>query len=73
MLLSGSYDFDVDHKDISERIAHLMQQIRDLQEMNARYCKETEYTRRISRVAHGARELRLQQIKEELAQMMRMR
>jgi hypothetical protein len=73
MPLSGSYDFDVDYKDISERIALLTQQIRDLQEMNARYCKESEYTRRISRVAHGARELRLLQIKAELSRMMLMR
>jgi len=36
----------VDYKDISERIAVLTQEIRDLQEMNVRYSKETEHTRR---------------------------
>jgi hypothetical protein len=67
------YDFDVNYKDISECIALLTQEIRALQERNARYCKETEYTRRISRAAHEARELRLRQIKEELTRMMLMR
>jgi hypothetical protein len=63
----------VDYKDISERIALLMQEIRQLQEKNAQYCKGTGNTRNVTRTAHDARELRLQQIKEELAQMMRMR
>jgi hypothetical protein len=61
----------VDYKDISERIAFLTQEIHDLQEMNARYSKETEYTRRISRAAHEARALRLLQIKEELSRMLK--
>jgi hypothetical protein len=60
----------MDYKDISERIALLTQEIRDLQDMNARYWKETEYTQRVSRAAHEARELRLLQIKEELERMM---
>ena len=49
----------MDYKDISERIALLTQEIRDLQDMNAQYRKQSEYTRRISRAAHEARELRL--------------
>jgi hypothetical protein len=60
----------VDYKDISERIALLTQEIRNLQEMNARYCKESEHTRRISRAAHEARALRLLQIKDDLSRMM---
>ena len=61
----------VDYKDISERIAVLTQEIRDLQEMNVRYSKETEHTRRISRAAHEGRALRLLQIKEELSRMLK--
>ena len=64
------YDFSVEYRDISERIALLTQEIRDLQEMNARYCTESEHTRRIKRAAHEARALRLLQIKEELSRMM---
>jgi len=60
----------VDYKDISERIALLTQEIHDLQEMNARYWKQSEHTRRISHAAHESRELRLRQIKEELSRMM---
>jgi len=64
------HDFNVDYKDISGRIALLTQEILDLHETNAQYCKETEYTRRINRAAHEARELRSQQIKQELSRMM---
>ena len=67
---SSVYDFCVDYKDISERIVLLTQEIHDLQEMNARYWKQSEYTRRISRAAHESREIRLRQIREELSRMM---
>ena len=60
----------MDYKEISERIALLTQEIRVLEGMNARYWKQTEYTRRISRAAHESREIRLRQIKEELSRMM---
>jgi uncharacterized protein YukE len=70
---SAVTDFSMDYKDISERIALLMQEIRDLQGKNAQFCKGNGNARDRNRTAHDARELRLQQIKEELAQMMRMR
>jgi len=60
----------MDYKDISERIALLAQEIRDLQEMNARYWKQSERTRRLGRATHENRELRLRQIREELSRMM---
>lgn len=63
----------MDYRDISERIALLMQEMRDLEGENARYCKGTRNIRDMNRTAHDARELRLQQIKEELSRMMRMR
>ena len=62
----------MDYKEISERIALLMQEVRDLQQMNARYCQQSEYTRRINRPAHETREIRLLQIKEELSRMRKM-
>jgi len=63
----------MDYKDISERIALLTQEIRDLQDMNGQYRKQSEHTRRISRATQEARQLRLLQIKEELSRMMRKR
>jgi hypothetical protein len=48
----------------------LTEEIHDLQEMNARYWQQTEYTRGISRAAHESREIRLRQIREELSRMM---
>ncbi len=63
----------VDYKDISERIALLIQEIRDLRKKNAQYCKGNGNSRTMNRTAHEARQLRLQQIKEELSHMMKMR
>jgi len=63
----------MDYQDISESIALLTREIRDLQEKNAQYCKGNGNARDMNRTAHNARELRLQQIKEELSHMMRMR
>jgi hypothetical protein len=60
----------MDYKDISERIAVLTREIRDLQEMNDQYSKQSEGNQRIGRAAHESRELRLRQIKEELSRMM---
>ena len=60
----------MDYKDISERIALLTQEIRDLQQMNAAYSKQSESSQRTSRASHEERELRLRQIKEELSRMM---
>jgi hypothetical protein len=60
----------MDYQEISERIALLTQEIRDLQEMNARYWKLSERTRRLGRAIHENQELRLRQIREELSRMM---
>ena len=60
----------MDYKDISERIALLTQEIRDLQRMDTPYLKQSEGNHRISRASHEERELRLKQIKEELSRMM---
>ena len=60
----------MDYKDISERIALLTQEIRDLQRMNATYSKQSEGSQRTSRASHEERELRLRQIREELSKMM---
>jgi len=60
----------MDCKDISERIALLTQEIRDLQEKNAEFRKQTEYAQSTNRSANDTRMLRLMQIKEELSRMM---
>ena len=56
------YDFRMDYKDISERIALLTREIRDLQ--------HSEDNHRRDRASHDQRELRLRQIKAELSRMM---
>ena len=56
----------MDYKDISECIALLTQEIRDLRRMNDSH----EGDGRTSRASHEERELRLRQIKEELSRMM---
>ena len=58
----------MDYKDISERIALLTQEIRDLQRMNEP--THSEGNHRTDRASHEQRELRLKQIKEELWRMM---
>jgi len=60
----------MDYKEISERIALLTQEIRDLQGMNEPYSKHSEGNQKISRASHDERALRLRQIKEELSRMM---
>src|SRR5437016_3135062 len=70
MSLSRRYDFSMDYKDISERIALLTQEIRDLQQINAPYPNQRDGHHRIDRASHEQRELRLRQIKEELWRMM---
>ena len=59
------YDFSMDYKDISERIALLTQEIRDLQRI-----EQSDSNDRINRTSHEQRELRLKQIKQELLGMM---
>ncbi len=60
----------MDYKDISERIAVLTQEIRELQRMNEPYSMHSDGSHRIDRASHEQRELRLKQIKEELSRMM---
>ena len=55
----------MDYKDISERIALLTQEIRDLQRI-----EQSDSNDRINRTSHEQRELRLKQIKQELLGMM---
>ena len=55
------YDLSVDHQDISERISTLMQEIRDIQEMNARGLNIQTQT---ERAAYAEHEIRLFQIRE---------
>jgi hypothetical protein len=57
----------MDYKDISERIALLTQEIRDLQRLNGPH----EGNQRISRASHEERELRLRQIRDELSRMLK--
>jgi hypothetical protein len=64
------YDFSMDYKDLSQRIALLTQEIRDLQQINAPYPNQSDSHHRIDRASHEQRELRLKQIKEELSRMM---
>ena len=54
----------MDYRDISERIALLTQEIRDLQQINSAYPKQSNGDHRINRASHETRELRLKQIKE---------
>ena len=56
------YDFSMDYKDISERIALLTQEIRDLQQVN-----DDPRNQKINGASHGERELRLRQIRNELS------
>jgi hypothetical protein len=60
----------MEYKDISERVAFLAQEIRDLRQMNASYSKQSEGSQRTNRAFHEERELRLRQIMEELSKMM---
>ena len=57
----------MDYKDISERIAALTKEIRELQRMDGLYSTHSESNQRAS---YEQRELRLKQIKEELSRMM---
>jgi len=61
----------MNYTDISERISTLMQEIRDIREMNTRYWELNVQTQ-VERAAHVAREIRLFQVKEELSKMMKM-
>src|SRR6266480_7676381 len=64
-------DCIMNYTDISERISTLMQEIRDIREMNARYWELNVQTQ-AEHAAHATREIRLLQIKEELSRMMKM-
>ena len=61
----------MNYADISERISTLMQEIREIREMNARYWNLNVQTP-AERADHAAREIHLLQIKEELSRMMKM-
>ena len=63
------YDFNMDYRDISERIALLTQEIRDLQRINSAYPNQSDGSP-LNRTSYEQRELRLKQIKQELLGMM---
>ena len=60
----------MDTRDISERISTVRQEIRDLEEMNARYRTRSEHNR-TEKSDYLSRQLRLSQIKEDLAIMIK--
>ena len=62
---SSVYDFRVDYKDISDRVAVLTQEIRDLQQV-----EQSDGNHRVNRASQEQRILRMHQIKEELSRMM---
>jgi hypothetical protein len=64
------YDFNMDYKDIAERIALLTQEIRDLQRMNEPPLNGQQGKQRMGRASREQRELRLKEIKQELLGMM---
>ena len=59
------YDLRVDYKDISDRVAVLTQEIRDLQQV-----EQSDGNHRVNRASQEQRILRMHQIKEELSRMM---
>ena len=54
----AAYDFNVDFQDISKRLDNLMKEIREIQEMNARYW-ELSVQIQGQRAAYDARQLRI--------------
>jgi len=60
----------VDFKRISERVAGLRQEIRDLQGMDSQYWVMNQHTQ-IDESAHEVRQLRLLQIRDELSSMLK--
>jgi hypothetical protein len=68
--LGWRYDLCVDYRDISERVALLTQEIRELQRVNEPLSTHSEGKPRMDRASREQRELRLKQIKQELLGMM---
>ena len=60
----------MDYKDISERIALLTSEIRELQRIDEPPSAHSEGKQGMDRASREQRELRLKQIKEELSRMM---
>jgi len=69
-LACNLYDFNVDYRDISQRISVLKQEIQDIRELNDQYLERKVQTQ-TERAARDAREIRLLQIKEELSKMIK--
>lgn len=55
---------------ISERLSSIRQEIRDLRDLNTRYWSRDEHSQ-IDKSAYQSRQIRLTQIKQELAVMMK--
>jgi hypothetical protein len=60
----------MDLNDVAERLADLRREIRDLQDLNSQYQDRESHTQ-IDESAKEQRRLRLEQIKDELADMMK--
>jgi hypothetical protein len=60
----------MDLNDVAERLADLRREIRDLQDLNSQYQDRESHTQ-IDESAREQRRLRLEQIKDELADMMK--
>ncbi|MBI1740094.1 MAG: hypothetical protein HY233_02020 [Acidobacteriales bacterium] len=60
----------MDLNDVAERLADLRQEIRALQDLNSQYQDRESHTQ-IDESAQEQRRLRLEQIKDELADMMK--
>jgi len=69
-LSNGAYDQGMDNKYISERVSSIRQEIEELRNLNEKYRAHNEHAV-IEKSAHQNRELRLSQIKQELAIMLK--
>jgi len=62
----------MDINNISERVGSMRQEIRELRDLNERYQTSSEHTQS-DKSEHQTRELRLSQIKQELAGLLKSR
>ena len=60
----------MDHNNISERLTNIRQEISELRNLNAKYWARSEHAP-VEKSAYQNRQLRLSQIKQELALMMK--
>ena len=65
-----AYDLGMDNKYISERVSSIRQEINELRSLNEKYWARSEHAI-VEKAAYQNRELRLTQIKQELAIMLK--